>query len=74
MRPADRARLRALTATRDALLHAPEVLTTGRDVALEVMARVGADRTAPPDLRGAAYLGNLYHGGRTWQMRCSEEG
>jgi hypothetical protein len=23
---------------------------------------------------GAAYLGNLYHGGRTWQMRCSEEG
>jgi hypothetical protein len=53
--PADPARLRALTATRDALLHASEVLTTGRDVALEVMARVGADRTAPPDLRGAAF-------------------
>jgi hypothetical protein len=53
--PADRARLHALTAVRDALLHAPGVLTTGRDVALEVMARVGADRTAPPDLRGAAF-------------------
>ncbi|GAB2849838.1 DUF5682 family protein [Actinoallomurus bryophytorum] len=53
--PADRARLHALTATRDALLHAPEVLTTGRDVALDVMARIGADRTAPPDLRGAAF-------------------
>ncbi|HEY0541774.1 MAG TPA: DUF5682 family protein [Actinoallomurus sp.] len=53
--PADPARLRALTATRDALLHAGEVLTTGRDVALEVMARIGADRTAPPDLRGAAF-------------------
>ncbi|MDN3351520.1 DUF5682 family protein [Actinomadura sp. DC4] len=53
--PADPARLRALTATRDALLHAPEVLTTGRDVALEVMARIDADRTAPPDLRGAAF-------------------
>jgi len=53
--PADPARLRALTATRDALLHAGEVLTTGREVALEVMARVGADRTVPPDLRGAAF-------------------
>ncbi|MGH3374899.1 MAG: DUF5682 family protein [Actinoallomurus sp.] len=53
--PADPARLRALTATRDALLHAAPVLTTGRDVALEVMARIGADRTAPPDLRGAAF-------------------
>jgi hypothetical protein len=53
--PAEPARLRALTATRDALLHASEVLTTGREVALEVMARVGADRTAPPDLRGAAF-------------------
>lgn len=53
--PADPARLGALTATRDALLHAGEVLTTGRDVAVEVMARIGADRTAPPDLRGAAF-------------------
>jgi hypothetical protein len=53
--PAEPARLRALTATRDALLHASSVLTTGRDTALEVMARVGADRTAPPDLRGAAF-------------------
>jgi hypothetical protein len=53
--PAEPARLRALTATRDALLHAEEVLTTGRDVALEVMERIGADRAAPPDLRGAAF-------------------
>ena len=46
---------RAVTATRDALLHAREVLSTGRDAALDVMARVGADRDAPPDLRGAAF-------------------
>lgn len=53
--PAEPARLRALAATRDALLHAGEVLTTGREVALEAMARIGADRGAPPDLRGAAF-------------------
>ncbi|WP_329253651.1 DUF5682 family protein [Actinoallomurus sp. NBC_01490] len=53
--PADLARLRAVTATRDALLHAHEVLSTGRDAALDVMARIGADRDAPPDLRGAAF-------------------
>jgi hypothetical protein len=53
--PADPARLRALTATRDAFLHAHEVLSTGRDAALDVMARVGADRDVPPDLRGAAF-------------------
>lgn len=53
--PAEPARLRALTATRDALLHAEPVLTGGRAVALEVMERIGADRTAPPDLRGAAF-------------------
>ncbi|GAA4488490.1 hypothetical protein GCM10023191_017950 [Actinoallomurus oryzae] len=53
--PADLARLRAVTATRDALLHAHEVLSTGRDAALDVMARIGADRDTPPDLRGAAF-------------------
>ncbi|GLY77516.1 DUF5682 family protein [Actinoallomurus iriomotensis] len=53
--PADPARLRAVTATRDALLHAHEVLSTGREAALDVMARIGADREAPPDLRGAAF-------------------
>jgi hypothetical protein len=64
--PADPARLRALTATRDALLHASGVLTTGRDVALEVMARIGADRTAPPDLRGAAF-------GFGWSLGASDD-
>jgi hypothetical protein len=64
--PADPARLRALTATRDALLHASEVLTTRRDVALEVMARIGADRTAPPDLRGAAF-------GFGWSLGASDD-
>jgi hypothetical protein len=53
--PADPGRLHAIVAVRDALLHAGEVVTTGRDVAQEVMARIAADRTAPPDLRGAAF-------------------
>jgi hypothetical protein len=53
--PADPGRLHAIVAVRDALLHAGEVVTTGRDIAREVMARISADRTAPPDLRGAAF-------------------
>jgi hypothetical protein len=53
--PADPGRLHAIVALRDALLHAGEVVTTGRDIAQEVMARISADRTAPPDLRGAAF-------------------
>ena len=51
----DRLVVRALIATRDALLHAGEVLTTGRDVAPDVAARVAADTGAPPDLHGAAF-------------------
>jgi hypothetical protein len=53
--PADPDRLRAIVAVRDALLHAGEVVTTGREAAQEVMARISADRTTPPDLRGAAF-------------------
>ena len=64
--PADPARLRALTAVRDALLHAHAVLATGRDVALEIMARVAADRDAPPDLRGAAF-------GLGWSLGASAD-
>ena len=53
--PADPSRLRALAATRDALLHAAEPLGLDRDAALAVAARVSAAPDAPPDLRGAAF-------------------
>ncbi|MFJ5707360.1 DUF5682 family protein [Streptomyces sp. NPDC093105] len=51
----DRARLRALVAVRDALLHAGPILTVPRDAAADVFRRVAADPAAPPDLRGAAH-------------------
>lgn len=50
----DFARLRALAAARDALLHAPELLSVTREAAAEAAARIGRDRRAPADLRGAA--------------------
>ncbi|GAA3960559.1 DUF5682 family protein [Actinomadura viridis] len=53
--PADPRRLRALAATRDALLHAAGPLGLDRDAALAVAGRVGASTEAPPDLRGAAF-------------------
>ncbi|MFB4314256.1 DUF5682 family protein [Actinomadura sp. 21ATH] len=53
--PADLPRLRALAATRDALLHAAGPLGLDRDAALAVAARVSASTAAPPDLRGAAF-------------------
>ncbi|GAA4010728.1 DUF5682 family protein [Allokutzneria multivorans] len=53
--PANPARLRALAATRDALLHADTALGLDRAAALAVATRVGADTETPPDLRGAAY-------------------
>ncbi|MDL4821149.1 DUF5682 family protein [Actinomadura opuntiae] len=53
--PADPARLRALAATRDALLHASAALGLDRDAALGVARRVAAAPEAPPDLRGAAF-------------------
>ncbi len=53
--PADRARLDALAATRDALLHADSALDLNRAAALATARRIGADTEAPPDLRGAAF-------------------
>ncbi|MFA1550961.1 DUF5682 family protein [Actinomadura chokoriensis] len=53
--PADRDRLHALAATRDALLHAAGTLHLDRDAALGVARRVAARRDVPPDLRGAAF-------------------
>ena len=59
--PAEPARLAALVATRDAIVHAGDAVGADRESALEVMARVAADRTAPPDVRGAAF-------GFTWSL------
>ncbi|WP_207939357.1 DUF5682 family protein [Actinomadura darangshiensis] len=53
--PADLQRLRAVAATRDALLHAAGPLRLDRDAALGVALRVAAEPGAPPDLRGAAF-------------------
>jgi len=53
--PADRGRLGAVVATRDAVLHAGSVLEHGRKAAVAVFRRVEADEQAPPDLRGAAF-------------------
>ena len=52
--PAVPARLRAVAATRDALLHAGSTLGLDRSAALAVAARVARNSEAPPDLRGAA--------------------
>jgi hypothetical protein len=52
--PADPHRLAALAATRDALVHAGTALGIDRPAALAVARRIAVDRTAPPDLRGAA--------------------
>ncbi|MFE5891390.1 DUF5682 family protein [Streptomyces sp. NPDC056462] len=51
----DFARLRAMAAARDALLHAPELLSVTREAAAEAASRIGRDRRAPADLRGAAF-------------------
>jgi hypothetical protein len=52
--PADRSRIAAVVAVRDAVLHASGV-GVGRTAAIEVSGRIAADRAAPPDLRGAFY-------------------
>jgi hypothetical protein len=52
--PADPARLAALAAARDTLVHAGPALRIDGSVALTVMRRIAADPQAPPDLRGAA--------------------
>ena len=51
----DRARLRALAAVRDALLHAEELLATDRATVAGVARRISADLRSPADLRGAAF-------------------
>ncbi|HWS33330.1 MAG TPA: DUF5682 family protein [Actinoplanes sp.] len=52
--PADRTRIAAVVAVRDAVLHAT-VVGVDRTAAIEVSGRIAADRAAPPDLRGAFY-------------------
>ncbi|PZT77749.1 MULTISPECIES: DUF5682 family protein [unclassified Streptomyces] len=51
----DLPRLRAVVAVRDAVLHAPDLLATGRDVVAAVARRIGRDAAAPLDVRGAAF-------------------
>lgn len=53
--PADLARLQALAATRDALVHAAGPLALDRDAATGVARRISLNAEAPPDLRGAAF-------------------
>lgn len=57
--PAVPARLATLAALRDTLVHYSAA--DDRETALSVMRRVAHDRTAPPDLRGAAF-------GLTWSL------
>ncbi|MDI6103542.1 DUF5682 family protein [Actinoplanes sp. NEAU-A12] len=52
--PADRARIAAVVAVRDAVVHAAGV-GVDRTSAVEVAGRIAADRAAPPDLRGAFF-------------------
>ncbi|GAA1591478.1 DUF5682 family protein [Actinoplanes couchii] len=52
--PADRNRIAAVVAVRDAALHAVPV-GVDRTAAIDVAGRIAADRAAPPDLRGAFY-------------------
>lgn len=51
----DFARLGAVVAVRDALLHAAPLLSVPRTVAAAVAHRIAQDREAPVDLRGAAF-------------------
>jgi len=51
----DRARLRALAAVRDALLHAEGLLATDRATVAGIARRIAADPRSPADLRGAAF-------------------
>ncbi|MER5615555.1 DUF5682 family protein [Streptomyces sp. NPDC002215] len=48
-------RLRAVVAVRDAVLHAPELLSITREVATEIARRITEDPQAPVDLRGASF-------------------
>ncbi|MGR6968654.1 DUF5682 family protein [Streptomyces cynarae] len=51
----DLRRLRALAAARDALRHAPDLLSVTPQAAAEAAARISRDPRAPADLRGAAF-------------------
>lgn len=51
----DPGRLRALTALRDALLHAEPLLSVTREAVAGVGRRISSDPAAPADLRGAAF-------------------
>ncbi|MEE1742195.1 DUF5682 family protein [Streptomyces sp. BE147] len=51
----DGPRLRAVAALRDAVLHAPGPLSVERETVTGMALRVGRDRAAPLDLRGAAF-------------------
>ncbi|MEV0608315.1 DUF5682 family protein [Polymorphospora rubra] len=59
--PADPARLVAVAALRDAVVHAGPVLDLDRAAVLAVAGRLAADRDVPPDLRGAMF-------GLTWAL------
>ncbi|GGV73837.1 hypothetical protein GCM10015535_01590 [Streptomyces gelaticus] len=48
-------RLRAVVAARDAVLHAPELLSVTRETAAGIARRIAGDPEAPIDLRGAAF-------------------
>ncbi|MGW1894857.1 DUF5682 family protein [Streptomyces sp. NPDC002004] len=52
---ADFARLRAVAALRDAVLHAEDLLSVSRTAVTEAARRISADPAAPADLRGAAF-------------------
>lgn len=51
----DLPRLRAVVAVRDAVLHAPELLSLARETAAGIAWRIAGDPEAPIDLRGAAF-------------------
>lgn len=48
-------RLRAVVAVRDAVLHAPELLSVTHEVAAGIARRIAEDPQAPIDVRGAAF-------------------
>ncbi|MEU9319296.1 DUF5682 family protein [Streptomyces sp. NPDC048295] len=51
----DFSRLRAVVAVRDAVLHAPELLSSTRETTAGIAWRIAGDPEAPIDLRGAAF-------------------
>ncbi|MGY3678571.1 DUF5682 family protein [Streptomyces sp. TE33382] len=51
----DGPRLRAVAALRDAVLHAPGLLSVERETVTGIALRISRDRCAPLDLRGAAF-------------------